>query len=309
MNFGKPSISFQSERDIPSLTGKTILITGANIGLGKQCVLEYARHQPSLIWLAARDLTKAQAAADEIQTQLSTPVTIKLLEIDLASVESIKIAAKKVLEESDRLDILMLNAGIMASPAGLTKDGYELQFGTNYFGHVLLTTLLIPLLERTASIPDADVRVVAVSSHGHISAPKEGFRSETIKTTAEELGPFERYGQSKLALILWVRQMAKLYSQVTWASVHPGLVRTNLVNNMGGSSFAIRVLGKVANRVVTTVDKGARNQIWASLGKGVISGEYYEPVGIKDCGSELCRSDELGETVWSWTEEELKIYG
>jgi NAD(P)-dependent dehydrogenase (short-subunit alcohol dehydrogenase family) len=200
MAFCKRSVSFTAAQDIPSLHGKTILITGGNIGLGKQCILEYARHNPAQIWLAARSLEKAKAAVEEINAQLTTPAPIKLLELDLSSLESVRMAAAKFLSEAPRLDILMLNAGIMATPPGLTTDGYEVQFGTNYLGHALLAKLLLPMLESTAKEPGSDVRVVMVTSHAHHSAPKEGIILNTLRTDAESLGAFGRYGQSKLAM-------------------------------------------------------------------------------------------------------------
>ncbi|KAL2831561.1 short-chain dehydrogenase/reductase [Aspergillus cavernicola] len=307
MNIGKKSLTFTPERDIPSLEGKVILVTGGNIGLGKQCVLEYAKHNPALIWLAARSPDKAQAALNEIQKQLPKPANIKLLELDLASFESVQQAASIVIAESQRLDILMLNAGIMAAPPGLTKDGYELQWGTNYLGHALLAKLLIPVLEKTSTIANTDVRIVVISSHGHIYAPKpEGIKYETIRTEADSLGAYGRYGQSKLAMILWAKQAAKLYPQFTVASIHPGIVRTNLMNNATGSPWIIRVLGKVTKNLVTPVDQGVRNQLWASVGKEVKSGEYYEPVGVGGTATEFAKDKNLARGLWEWTENELK---
>ncbi|KOS36546.1 hypothetical protein ACN38_g12705 [Penicillium nordicum] len=307
MFFGK-SLPFNPEQDIPSIAGKVILVTGANIGLGKQCVLEYARHQPSLIWLAARTIDKAQTAADEIRQQVKNAPPIKPLAMDLSSLSSVATAARTVAAESTRLDILMLNAGIMAAPPGLTSDGYELQFGTNYIGHALFTKLLLPVLEKTAAMPDADVRIVSLSSHGHVYAPKEGVLFDTLRTDAESLGAYGRYGQSKLAIILWTRQMARKYPQITLASIHPGVVRTNLMNNATGSPWVIRVLGKVANKVVTPVDQGVRNQLWASVAKEVKSGEYYEPIGIGGPQTPKGEDDILGLKVWEWTEKELQGY-
>ncbi|KAJ5219497.1 hypothetical protein N7468_008701 [Penicillium chermesinum] len=282
MFFGK-SLTFNPEQDIPSLAGKVILVTGANIGLGKQCVLEYARHQPSLIWLAARTIDKAQTAADEIRQQVKNAPPIKPLAMDLSSLSSVATAARTVVAESTRLDILMLNAGIMAAPPGLTSDGYELQFGTNYIGHALFTKLLLPVLEKTAAMPDADVRIVSLSSHGHVYAPKEGVLFDTLRTDGESLGAYGRYGQSKLAIILWTRQMAR-------------------------NPWVIRVLGKVANKVVTPVDQGVRNQLWASVAKEVKSGEYYEPIGIGGPQTPKGEDDVLALKVWEWTEKELQGY-
>ncbi|KAL3443683.1 short-chain dehydrogenase/reductase [Aspergillus insuetus] len=309
MNICKKPISFNADRDIPPLDGKVILVTGGNMGLGKQCILEYANHNPAKIYLAARNPSKAQAALDEIQRALLKKANIVLLELDLASLDSVTRAAARVLAESERLDILMLNAGIMAAPPGLTKEGFELQFGTNHIGHALLAKLLIPLLEKTATLPATDVRIITLSSHGHMYAPKpDGIKYDTLRTEAESLGAYGRYGQSKLAVILWARHAAKLYPQFTIASIHPGVVRTNLMNNATGSPLIVRILGKVANRVVASVEQGVRNQLWASVAEVVQSGEYYEPVGVGGTATELGKDEELAEGLWRWTEEVLRGY-
>jgi NAD(P)-dependent dehydrogenase (short-subunit alcohol dehydrogenase family) len=304
---GKKSIPFKPETDIPPLDGKVILITGGNIGLGSQCVLEYARHNPAQIWLAARNLEKAKAAVENIQKQLPAIVApIKILELDLSSLESVKKAANRFLAESDRLDILMLNAGVMATPPSLTEDGFEHQWGTNYLGHALLTKLLLPVLEKTASTPGADVRIVALSTYGHRTAPKpEGIRFDTLKTPAEALGPYGRYGQSKLAIILWTRHMAKLYPQFTLASIHPGVVQTNLMTNATETPRIVQALVKLAYWALASVDQGAKNQLWASVAENVESGEYYEPVGIGGNATELGKNVVLEEKLWDWTEKTL----
>ncbi|KAM4057005.1 DnaJ domain-containing protein [Hirsutella rhossiliensis] len=283
MFFFNSSKPFDPERDIPSLEGKVILVTGGNIGLGKQAILEFARHNPRQIWLAARNLEKATAAADEIREQVQD-APIKLLQMDLSSLDSVKKAADVFAAESDRLDILMLNAGIMASAPGLTREGYEAQFGTNHMGHALLTKLLTPILEKTAKgSADADVRVVSLSSAANNMAPTGGIVFESLKTEASSLGPLGRYGQSKLANILFARQLAKQYPHFTVSAIHPGVVQTNLIN-------------------------GAKNQLWASVSKDVQSGEYYEPVGIADKCIALGKDDDLAKKLWDWTEKELDEY-
>ena len=309
MIFGSKSIPFNPQKDIPSLEGKVILITGGNIGLGKQCVLEYARHKPALIWLAARNTEKAQAAADEVRQEVPD-AAIKLLEMDLSSLESVATAARTVTADSDRLDILMLNAGVMAAPPGLTQDGYELQFGTNYVGHALLFKLLVPVLQKTTALPDADVRVIVVSSHALVYAPKQGVVFDSLRSDADNLGAYGRYGQSKLAMVLWTRELGRKYPQFTLASIHPGVVQTNLFSGATGSPMIIRVLAKVATStcLLTPVDQGARNQLWASVSNDVKSGEYYEPVGIAGPASPLAGDDALAEKVWDWTEKELERF-
>ncbi|KAG5807470.1 hypothetical protein H9Q74_008305 [Fusarium xylarioides] len=140
-----------NSKDIPSLEGKVILVTGATAGLGKESVLQFAHHNPSRIYLCSRNLQKAQLAAQDIK-QTVPSASIRLLHLDLCSFASIKEAARIVLSESERLDILMLNAGTMFVPLDHTADGYEIQFGTNHMGHALLNKLLIPLLEKTARV-------------------------------------------------------------------------------------------------------------------------------------------------------------
>jgi NAD(P)-dependent dehydrogenase (short-subunit alcohol dehydrogenase family) len=207
----------------------------------------------------------------------------------------------------------MLNAGIMAVPPALTRDGYEIEFGTNHMGHALLTKLLLPLLLKTAastatSTPNhhPDVRIVSLSSHGHTFLPKGGFNFASLKTKAEDMGIYGRYYQSKLANILWARQLAREYPQLTVTSVHPGLVQTQIYEESRGAPGIVRFLTRVGKRLLTPVDQGVRNQLWAAVGAGVESGEYYEPVGVKGAGSEDARDEELAGRVWEWTQRELE---
>ncbi|KAK4233432.1 hypothetical protein C8A03DRAFT_19500 [Achaetomium macrosporum] len=308
MVFGGKSVSFEPEREIPPLTDKVILVTGANAGLGKQAVLEFARHRPRLIWLAARSVQKANAAADEIRKQVPN-APIRVLELDLASFASVKQAAATVLTNSNRLDILMLNAGIMAVPPGTTADGYEIQFGTNHMGHALLTKLLLPLLTQTAAGADADVRVVSLSSDGHKFASKPGIDFASLKTPADDLGAMGRYFQSKLANVLWTRQLAHEQPTLTVAAVHPGSVRgTQLLDNATGAPAAMRLLVRaaVSAKLFMSVERGVRNQLWASVAQGVKSGEYYEPVGVAGRASAFGTDDDLALRLWEWTEKELE---
>lgn len=292
--------TFKPDRDIPSLEGKVILITGGNTGLGKQSAIEFARHNPRAIWLASRDISKAQAAADEIRLQAPN-TAVHPLAMDLASFDSITKAAATFTAASDRLDILMLNAGVMAIPPGLTQDGYEVQFGTNHMGHALLAKLLLPLLLQTA-----DARVVSLASHGHAYGKCQ---LSTVKTPAEQLGPYGRYSQSKLANVLWARQFAKEHRQITVASIHPGVVNSELMNKATETPLFVRSLVRLGGMFLATVEEGARNQLWASVSSDVRSGEYYEPVGVSGLASAAGQSDELAKELWDWTERELEGRG
>ncbi|KAM6520143.1 hypothetical protein FALCPG4_013694 [Fusarium falciforme] len=307
MLFTSSSISFNPEKDIPSLHGKVILVTGGNTGLGKQAIVEFARHKPLQIWLAARNLEKAEAAVAEIKQQVPD-AAIKLLELDLASFESIHQAARSFLEKSERLDILMLNAGIMAVPPALTKDGYEIQFGTNHMGHAYLTKLLLPVLEKTSQTKvEAKSRVVCLASHGHVYLRKGGFDFSTLRTTGESMGPLRCYYQSKLANMLWVRQLAKRYPQLTVSAIDPGLVQTELAVKATGISWILRAI--IKTMLLTPVEKGVKNQLWASVSKDVKSGEYYEPIGRAGLATDDGKDDELAAKLWTWTENELDKLG
>ncbi|KAF5008335.1 hypothetical protein FDECE_5378 [Fusarium decemcellulare] len=299
-------VTFDPSTDIPQLDDKVILVTGANTGLGKQTVLELARHRPAKIFLAARTLDKANHAIAEIHQAVSD-VALEPLELDLCSLQSVQQAAKVFTGSSERLDILVLNAGIMAHPEGITNDGYEIQFGTNHVGHALLTKLLLPTLLRTAKeIPNSDVRVIVLSSNGHNFAPEGGIRFDVVKSNGEALGTVARYGQSKLANILFAQELARRYRELTVSSVHPGVVLTTLSNVMVETSFWKKIAMKlIAPLQGVPVEEGVKNQLWASTAPNVISGEYYEPVGVTGRGNKYTRDPKLAKELWDWTENDL----
>ncbi|KAF5651364.1 short-chain alcohol dehydrogenases/reductase [Fusarium tjaetaba] len=275
---GSKSVKFNPDTDIPSLKDKVILVTGGNSGLGKESVLQFAKHDPKEIWLGARSEAKAKEAISDIKAQVPN-APIKFVKIDLASFKSIREAAKAFTQESDRLDILLLNGGIMSVPPGTTDDGYEIQFGTNHMGHALLTKLLLPTLLRTADKGN-DVRVTVLASSAHQYAPPEGIKFDTLKSQALQMGAITRYGQSKLANALFAKELARRYPQLTTASLQPGLVTTNLANTMSDNSWVMRLAWKVtAFFIGVDVPTGTLNQLWASTSKNVVSGTYYEPIG------------------------------
>ncbi|KAL5612147.1 hypothetical protein BROUX41_000309 [Berkeleyomyces rouxiae] len=301
------SVPFNAATDIPSLKGKVVLVTGGNIGLGKQTVLELAAHEPKSIWVACRDATKAENAIADIKAAVPA-VNVQYLKLDLASFDSVRAAAKAFSAAEERLDILILNAGIMATPPALTKDGYECQFGTNHMGHALLTKLLLPTLVKTAAEPNADVRVVSLASAGH-ALSYSGIDFESLKQPgANATAAYTRYGQSKLANILFARQLAVAYPQIKAVSVHPGIVRTNLMNGTTGTFWLVHRVTSLANNLFTPVEQGVLNQLWAATAKDVINGEYYTPVGVLGGGSASANDIELAKKLWDWTEKELDTY-
>ncbi|OAP62187.1 hypothetical protein AYL99_04390 [Fonsecaea erecta] len=303
---------FEPDKDIPDLAGKVIVVTGGNSGCGKEMVLQLAKHLPQRIYLAARSQAKYDEAMKDI-SRAAPSATVTFLQLDLSSLASVKRAADQVLAESDRLDILANNAGIMAHPHGLTEDGYEIQFGTNHMGHALLTRLLLPLMQRTASKPGSDVRIINLSSSGHAMAWGAGIYFDHLKSTAESYHPTRLYGQSKLANILHVRELARRYPEILSVAVHPGRVETNLANvvldqNSFNSRF-MRLFDFLAGPM--TVQQGTLTQLWAATWKRqeVKNGAYYTPIGKENCGSKQTRDTELAKKLWEWTESELAAKG
>ena len=220
-------------------------------------------------------------------------------------------AAKQFTSSSQRLDVLMCNAGIMAVPPALTKDGYEIQFGTNHVGHALLIKLLLPTLTRSAETPGADVRIVSLTSQGYRGNPTGGIIFEKLRTTQADIGvggDWRRYGQSKLANILYATELARRYPNITSVSIHPGVVATGLVGNL---SFMNKALVYVTNigKVQVATD-GASNQLWAATGKkeDIANGAYYEPVGTLGYLSKNAKSEKLAGELWEWTQKELEVY-
>lgn len=257
------SVKFVPDRDIPSLEGKVILVTGGNSGLGKQSILEFSKHSPKEIWLGARSKAKALEAIEDIMEQVPNAPPIKFVQMDLRSFSSVHESAKTFLQESDRLDILLLNAGIMSTPPGTTDDGYEVQFGTNHMGHALLSKLLLPTLLKTAEEPKSDVRVVVLASAAHKYAPaKEGIMFDMLKNQAEQISTITRYGQSKLANALFAKELARRYPKLTVSSLQPGLVTTNLANTMSDNSWIMRIAWKLTTVFIgVDVPTGTLNQL------------------------------------------------
>lgn len=199
----------------------------------------------------------------------------------------------------------------MATPTGLTTDGYELQFGTNHVGHALLIKKLLPLLVKTSEQPNADVRIVILTSLGFAFHPRGGIAFNDLKTVQNYVifGPFARYGQSKLANILYARELARRYPQITTVSIHPGVVSTGIVGQT--SPIYIAIIYATAYWQMVKPEEGAYNQLWAAAGKipKGSNGQMFEPVGI------LCtkldktsRDDNLMEQLWEWTQRELEKY-
>ncbi|KAB8068954.1 hypothetical protein BDV29DRAFT_199013 [Aspergillus leporis] len=306
-SFFRRSVKFNPDKDIHDLSGKVILVTGGNNGLGKESILQLAKHNPAKIYMGARSESKATTAINEIR-QSVPGANIAFLPLDLASFTSVKNATDSFLSENDRLDILMNNAGIMMTVPGLTEDGYEINFGTNHLGPALLTKLLLPILQQTASAGN-DVRIVNLSSALYAYSPKAGMLFSENKTTLADLGLMARYGQSKLANNYFTKSLAERYPAIKSVALHPGVVRTSITVESKKASFLLSLLVKGADMLVSVdVATGTLNQLWASTADSVKSGGFYFPVG-KEMHGQVLDDRELAEKLWVWTEKELEAHG
>lgn len=314
--------SFNPSTSIPDLTDNVIIITGANAGLGLESAIQIAQHKPSRLYLTARSRAKYENALSKIKEHVPAADTFtRFVEMDLSSLKSVKVAGEHVLDEVDRVDVLMNNAGIMGSPASLTEDGYEVHFGTNHMGHALFTSILMPVLLKTAE-RYGNARIVNVSSGAYQMVDKrKGFDEELVKT---DMGKFAgsngnlmaRYGQSKLANVLHARGLAKHYPTVTSLAIYPGRVKTGLLDSMyqAGDDKFYAWFQSFYDIVVGahSVADGALSQLWAAFESDethVENGGAYFPVGKKDPGTNFSNDDELVEKLWDFTEHELQTKG
>lgn len=312
---------FDPATSIPDLSGKVIIVTGGNAGLGFESVLQLARHNPLRIYLTTRSKAKYDSAMAEIRKHISAADSmIRFVLMDLASLASVKQAADEIVGDADRLDILLNNAGIMGAAPALTEDGYETHFGTNHMGHALFTRSLMPLLLKTSKT--SDVRIVNVSSGAYkLVDSKTGFDEKLVKTDMASFGGsngnmMSRYGQSKLANVLHAKALAKHYPTVTSVAIAPGRVKTGLLDSMykEGNNKAYGYFQKVYDVVIgaKTPEVGAYTQVWAATDpdKGhVKSGAMYNPIGQEDAGTKFSMDENIVDRLWAFTETELDKLG
>jgi NAD(P)-dependent dehydrogenase (short-subunit alcohol dehydrogenase family) len=262
---------------IPSQAGKTVLITGANSGIGFQAAVELARHGAHVL-LGCRNATKAQAALQRLQSEVPN-ASAEIVELDMASLASIRAFAAAFAARHIPLDILINNAGIMALPKReLTADGFERQFGTNHLGHFALTGLLMPQL-LAAPAP----RVITVASLAH----RNGKIDFSNLQSERKYKPWDAYGESKLANILFANELAKRAtaagSKLISVPVHPGVSRTSIVTNGPGfSDLKSKILFTFAKFLTSPDSEGALPTLYAATAPGIQGGQYIGPNGFME---------------------------
>ena len=287
--------------DIPDQTGRVAVVTGANTGLGYETASALADHGAHVV-LAVRNLDKGKDAAARI-TVKSPHADVALQELDLTSLESIRAAADQLRSDHDRIDLLINNAGVMYTPKATTRDGFELQFGTNHLGHFAFTGLLLDRL-----LPVAGSRIVTVSSIGHRIRADIHFDDLQWERTYSRVGA---YGQAKLANLLFTyelqRRLAPRGTTIAVAA-HPGGSRTELTRNLPAFVAAI---SSVIEPLFQDAAMGALPTLRAATDPDVIGGQYFGPDGFAQtrgypkvvASSRRSQDIDLQRRLWAVSEE------
>ncbi|KAJ4009646.1 hypothetical protein NW752_009233 [Fusarium irregulare] len=304
--------------NLPSLEGKVFIVTGGNAGMGYYTVLHLAAHGAQ-VYMCTRSLEKGNTAISEIK-KTHPEAKVDLLQMDLMDLSSVVAAAKHFLTLETSLHGLVNNAGIMATSFDMTKDGHEAQWQTNYISHWVFTEHLIPVMQKTArGLPAGSVRVVNLTSSGHLSAPKTGINFEDL--TLKDQGVWERYGQSKLANVLHTKTLHNKYGpgpenkegEIWVTSVHPGLVETNLATTVDTAEKGmLNLVGALrCFRMLWSADKGSWNSLYCAASpdmKAEQSGQYleiYHRFGEPWWESGFAKNADLAKKLEDWTRETM----
>jgi NAD(P)-dependent dehydrogenase (short-subunit alcohol dehydrogenase family) len=288
---------------IPDQSGRVAVVTGANSGLGLATARELARAGARTV-LACRDVARAEEARRDIEVRASN-TEVDVAELDLASLDSVHSFAERLRSEHDGIDLLVNNAGVMATPRLRTADGFELQFGTNHLGHFALTGLVIDMLQGRD-----DARVVTLSSNAH----RYGRIAFDNLRGERRYFRWSAYGQSKLANLLFAleldRRLRAAGSAVKSVAAHPGYAATNLHHT--GPPRVDELLMLVPNKVIAQSDEmGALPTLYAATESGIEGGTYVGPDGFGEqrghpttvAPSAAAGDEETARRLWEVSEE------
>jgi len=278
-SFG-PSSTTDDVLEGHDLSGKRVLVTGVSAGLGVETARALVAHGAHVVG-AARDLAKAKRATEPVLAAAAKGGGLELFELDLASLKSVRASADALVATGRPFDAAIANAGVMACPKGVTADGFETQFGTNHLGHFVLINRVAPLLK-------AGARVVALSSAGHRYGDVDLVDPNFEVTPYSE---FLAYGRSKTANALFALEFDRRHRErgVRAASVHPGVIRTELSRHLTPEALADLTERLRANKpadepetIFKTVAQGAATTIWAGFvaDPEAIGGRYCEDCGL-----------------------------
>ncbi|KAF2851946.1 NAD(P)-binding protein [Plenodomus tracheiphilus IPT5] len=310
---------------LPDLQGKVFIVTGGNSGIGYYTVAHLAGHGAH-VYMCARNLKKGTDAISRIK-EMYPSAQVDLIQVDFMDLSSVVAAAQHFLTLETALHGLVNNAGIMATPLEMTKDGHEAQWQTNYLAHWVFTDHLLQVMLKTSkTLPVGSVRIVNLTSSGHLSAPKGGINFDD--PTLKDASVWARYGQSKLANILHTKSLHEKYGPDSpgvrngdgeiWTScVHPGLVETNLADGVSASGFGMTSVFSVLRVIgmIWPADKGSYTSLFCVASqdmKAEQSGGYFEifkRFGEPTWQSGPAKDVKLAERLEGYTHEVMKKEG
>ncbi|MGZ4514361.1 MAG: SDR family NAD(P)-dependent oxidoreductase [Mycobacterium sp.] len=294
------------------LSGKVCVITGASSGLGRESARALAAAGAHIV-LAARNPDALGQTAQWIATEVPGAQT-STAELDLTALAGVRAAASAIREIAPAIDVLMNNAGVMFTPFGRTRDGFEIQIGTNHFGHFELTRLLVPQL-AAAGGADGQARIVTLSSGGHVMGDVD---LDDPNWERREYDKFVAYGASKTANILHAVEADRRLRDVGIRAyaVHPGTVATSLARHMSRADFSrLRELAAASTAArgeptggfldVAAPERGAATQVWAAVspelaGRG---GLYLEDCGVSEPVASYARDERRAAEWWDLSEK------
>jgi NAD(P)-dependent dehydrogenase (short-subunit alcohol dehydrogenase family) len=283
--FGATSTTDQVLEGI-NLSGKRVLVTGVSAGIGVETARALASHGAEVVG-AARDLSKAQHATQQVRARAALGGSLSVIQLDLASLESVRRCADGLLTAGKPFDLIIANAGVMACPKGTTADGFETQFGTNHLGHFVL-------VNRIASLLKSGARLVNLSSAGHRYADVD---LEDPNFEHSQYAEFVAYGRSKTANVLFAVEFDRRHKArgVRATAVHPGAIETEL-----GRYMTAEVREKLIANINASQPKGAPPFSWKSIPQGAATSVWAacvadaEAVGGRYC--EDCHVAEIAST-------------
>jgi NAD(P)-dependent dehydrogenase (short-subunit alcohol dehydrogenase family) len=262
--------------NMPDLSGKIIVVTGGNSGLGFEAVKAFASKN-ALVIMACRSVEKGEKAKDHILAQ-NPNGSITVMPLDLTDLSSIQNFVVQFKKQFKQLNILLNNAGIMMVPYGLTKDGFELQMGTNHLGHFALTALLLDVLKSTPKS-----RVVNVSSMAHKSGIMDF--ENLLYENGKDYSPMKAYGRSKLSNLLFTYELQRFFEKnkidCMAIAAHPGVSDTNLFVH-AAPKWAMNLLRPLFLLMIQPASMGVLPEIRAAVDPKAKGGEYYGPNGRRE---------------------------
>lgn len=292
-----------------SLEGKTVIITGANTGIGKETALDMAR-RGARVFLACRSEERTLPVVDEIRSATGNE-QVFFKKLDLARITSIRAFAEDFTDEEERLDILINNAGVVSPKGETTDDGFEIHMGVNHLGHFLLTNLLLDHLEQSG--PGS--RVVTVSALaalliGEVDLDDLMNSKGYSHPWYPPMETYRRYANSKLANILFTQELARRLegTGVTAYTLHPGVIQTELTRNVESSIerfLTSMVSFPPVSYLLKTPSEGAQTSICCAVDKALEnqSGLYYADCQTKDPNHAQLKDPELAKKLWKLSEE------